>query len=64
MALSDYRKEQSIQLVDKLKSRIAADTFDFKGTKEEVDAFLKDLKMRVNRITVDEIYNEFEAPTI
>ena len=61
MALSDDRKEQSIQLVDELKNRIAEGTFGLKGTKAEVEAFLKDLKMRVNRITVDEICTEFEV---
>lgn len=60
MQLSEDRKEQCIQLVDEMKSQIAADIFDFKGTKAEVAAFIDNLKMRVNRITVDEIHNEFE----
>lgn len=61
MQLSDDRKEQSIQLVDELKNEIADGIFNLKGTKEEVEAFLKDLKLRVNRITVDEICTEFEG---
>ncbi len=60
MALSDERKDQSILLVDELKSQIAASIFDFKGTREEVADFIKDLKMRVNLMTVEEIFNEFE----
>ncbi len=61
MQLSDERKEQSIQLVDELKTQMSDVVFDFMGSKAEVEAFLKDLKMRVNRITVDEFCTEAEA---